>query len=303
MELKKVQIDSLLPKFNLEVLAGHSGLQNEIKHIDYNRPGLQLINFFKKFPEDRIQIMGNQEIYYLESLEIDDRKRALTNFVKRKPTCIIVTRKHKVADYFKVLCNTYNVPLLRTAESTYGFTQNLLKYLESELAQETGIHGVCMDIYGVGIIIKGDSGVGKSETALSLIEKGHQLIADDLVVLKKIGPSALIGSHNEINKHFLALRGVGLVNVPKIYGYGSTQDAIKVNLEIKLSNWDANKYYDAIHPEVTYVDYFGVKIKQLEIPIRPGRDIASLIEVAAKNWKLEQDGYDPLVDFNNRLNS
>ncbi|PGP11599.1 HPr(Ser) kinase/phosphatase [Bacillus cereus] len=297
---KYVTVEQIMKFLKLKLVSGSEGLQKEITKTDFHRPGLQLVGFYDKFPRKKVQIIGNQETYYIQSLNEQERKVAIQRYIEAKPICIVVTNNHDTS-YFEELCAQNNVPLFSTSDGSHEFGDKMVNFLEKSLAKEIGIHGVCMNVFGVGILIRGDSGVGKSEAALSLINKGHRLIADDLVILKKIGPHALIGTHNGYNKHFLALRGIGLVNIPKVYGSGSIQNETKINLEIKLSTWDDSKYYDAIQAEVHYVTYLDTKIKHIEIPIRPGRDIAELVEVAAKNWRLEQEGYFAYEDFQSRF--
>ncbi|MFP3726432.1 HPr(Ser) kinase/phosphatase [Priestia filamentosa] len=297
---KSITIQELAHFLNLSPLAGHKGLNRLITHTDFHRPGLQLSGFFDEFPNKKVQIIGNQEFYYLQSLRSAEKTASIMRYMNHNPICIFVTNQHDISLLLDI-CNETNTPLFSTKDGSHALSDKIVNFLDKSLAKELGIHGVCMNVFGVGILLRGNSGVGKSEAALSLINKGHRLIADDLVILKKIGPTALIGTHNNINRHFLALRGIGLVNVPKVYGFGSVQDETKVNLDIELSVWDENKYYDAIQAETQYINYLDTKIKHIEIPIRPGRDIAELVEVAAKNWRLEQEGYYAYKDFHSRL--
>lgn len=293
---KSISIEKIMNHFKLQLIEGRKGLKRETNYTDLHRPGLQLAGFFTKFPNEKIQIIGNQESFYLQSLTQKQRENSLNIYFEYNPICLVVTNNHDTS-YFKDLCKNTGTPLFCTHEDSQEFSEKLTNFLEKELAREIGVHGVCMNVFGVGILIRGDSGVGKSEAALSLINKGHRLISDDLVILKKIGPTALIATHNGTNRHFLALRGIGLVNVPKVFGSGSFQDETKVNLVVELSLWDDSKYYDAAQTEINYSNYLDTHVKHIEIPVRPGRDIAELIEVAAKNWRLEQEGYFAFEDF------
>ncbi len=260
-----------------------------------------MTGYFKFFPNERIQLLGRQEITYLHSLTKTERDERIGNVIKKHPPCMIITRNQEGLDYLIKHCNEEGVALLRAKEKTTKVISILNNYLEKELAKSIGIHAVCMNVFGVGLLIRGESGIGKSETALSLIEKGHRLISDDLVILKRIGPETLIGTHNQTNRDFLALRGIGMINVPRLYGSGSFQDETIINLDIVLSAWDEKKYYDAIETSNETVDYLDVSVPNIEIPIRPGRDIAALIEVAAKNWRLEQQGYTAINEFYERI--
>lgn len=299
--MKNTTIEVIHKKFGLKLLAGECGLSTEIYVEDIHRPGLELTGFFNFFPSERIHILGNQEISYLESRDKQVLNNLFHSYLKQGLPCIIITRNLPAPDELIIACNQTNTPLLQTDEKTTHFISKLYSFLQKELAKEIGIHGVCVDVDGVGILIRGESGIGKSEVALTLIERGHRLVSDDLVIIRKIGPNALIGTSDENNRHFLALRGVGLINFPRIYGSGSFQKESKLNLDILLSKWDEKKYYDAMGLTTDSVSYLDTDLEHWEIPVRPGRDIASLIEVAARNWRLKQQGYNALDEFHERL--
>ena len=222
--MNTITIRHLAEKLKLEILAGEPGLDHIIDNDDIHRPGLELTGYFKFFPNERIQLLGRQEITYLHSLTKEERDERIGNVIKKHPPCMIITRNQEGLDYLIKHCNEEGVALLRAKEKTTRVISILNNYLEKELAKSIGIHAVCMNVFGVGLLIRGESGIGKSETALSLIEKGHRLISDDLVILKRIGPETLIGTHNQTNRDFLALRGIGMINVPRLYGSGSFQD-------------------------------------------------------------------------------
>jgi HPr kinase/phosphorylase len=299
--MKTITIKQLADKLKLEILAGEKGLDCVIDNDDIHRPGLELTGYFKFFPKERIQLLGKQEITYLHTLTEAERDERIGSVIKKHPPCIIITRNQEGLDYLIKHCNEEGVALLRAKEKTTNVISKLNNYLGKELAKSIGIHAVCVNVFGVGLLIRGESGIGKSESALSLIEKGHRLISDDLVILKRIDPETLIGTHNQNNRDFLSLRGIGMINVPRLYGSGAFQDETAINLDIVLSAWDEKKYYDAIEHPNEIVEYLDVSIPHLEIPVRPGRDIASLIEVAAKNWRLEQQGYTAFNEFNERI--
>ena len=299
--MNTITVRHLAEKLKLEILAGENGLDFVIDNDDIHRPGLELTGYFSFFPNERIQLLGRQEISYLHSLTKKERDERIGNVIKKHPPCIIITRNQEGLSYLIKHCNEEGVALLRAKEKTTRVISTLNNYLEKELAKSIGIHAVCMNVFGVGLLIRGDSGIGKSESALSLIEKGHRLISDDLVILKRIDPENLIGTHNQTNRDFLLLRGIGMINVPRLYGSGAFQDETMINLDIILSAWDEKKFYDGIDHPNEFVEYLDVSVPHIEIPIRPGRDIASLIEVAAKNWRLEQQGYTAFNEFNERL--
>ena len=299
--MNKITVGQLAKKLKLENLAGDEGLNNIIESDEIHRPGLELTGYFKFFPNKRIQLLGRQEITYLHSLTIEERDERIGNVIRKRPPCIIITHNQEGLTYLIKHCNEEGVALLRAKENTTRVISKLNNYLEKELAESIGIHAVCLDVFGVGILIRGVSGIGKSESALALIEKGHRLISDDLVILKSIDNETLIGTHNGTNRDFLSLRGIGMINVPRLYGSGSFQDETVVDLDIVLSAWDEKKYYDAIEHQIEFVEYLDVSVPHIEIPVRPGRDIAALIEVAAKNWRLEEQGYTALNEFNERI--
>jgi HPr kinase/phosphorylase len=299
--MNKITVRQLAQKLKLENLAGDEGLNNIIESDEIHRPGLELTGYFKFFPNKRIQLLGRQEITYLHSLTIEERDERIGNVIRKRPPCIIITHNQEGLTYLIKHCNEEGVALLRAKENTTRVISKLNNYLEKELAESIGIHAVCLDVFGVGILIRGVSGIGKSESALALIEKGHRLISDDLVILKSIDNETLIGTHNGTNRDFLSLRGIGMINVPRLYGSGSFQDETVVDLDIVVSAWDEKKYYDAIEHQIEFVEYLDVSVPHIEIPVRPGRDIAALIEVAAKNWRLEEQGYTALNEFNERI--
>lgn len=298
---KRIEMNKMVSSLDMEVIVGSERENSYIYCEDINRPGLELTGYMQDFSLDRIQLIGKQEMSYLQSLEKELRYERLSRFISCRPTCIIITRGQTQIEILRELCCEYKVPLLRTQEKTTTFISKITNLLDKELADEKGIHAVCMNVFGVGVLIRGQSGIGKSEVALSLIERGHRLISDDLVLLRKIGPYALIGTHNGANYGFLALRGPGLVNVMRLYGSGSYQRETKINLDIELNPWNENEYYDAMGMERKEIDYMGITVRSIEIPVRPGRDLASLIEVSAKNWRLEQEGYHALDDFHQKL--
>lgn len=299
--MKKIKVEEIAKSLKLEVLAGDNGLSRDVIYDDIHRPGLAFTGFVDHFPHERVQLLGRQEITYLHSLSQSERDQRIGAVVALHPPCFIVTRGQEELPYFEKHCSQQNIPLLRTPEKTTKFIAKLNNLLVKALANEIGVHGVCLNVFGVGVLLRGESGIGKSEAALSLIERGHRLVSDDLVLLKQIDPETLIGTHSESNRDFLSLRGIGLVNIPRLYGSGSFQHETHVKLDILLSPWKEKHHYDALGVEQKTVTYLDVTIRHIEIPVRPGRDIAGLIEVAAKNWRLQQQGYDALKALEQRL--
>lgn len=299
--MKTITVESIVKRHSLEVLAGSDYLQREISRSRSHRPGLEFIGYFEFFPMNRVQILGKKEINYLHGLSKEERRIRIGNVVKYHPPCFIVTYNQEGLTYLKRFCEEEGIPLLRTDEKTTDFIAKLDQYMTRELAEETAIHGVCVNVFGMGILLRGASGVGKSETAHTLIGRGHRLVADDIVVLKKLSHRTILGTHNETNKEFLALRSVGLLNVVRVYGRKAFQDETRIALDIKLTDWDKDSLNNELEVETKFVEYLGVKIPHIEIQLQPGRDVVGLIEAAANNWYLKQQGYSAAEEFFQRL--
>lgn len=298
--MKKLTIRDLHKQFSLEILAGENGMENEITNSDIHSPGLELTGFMKHFPKERVQLLGKQEVSYLRTLSEFEQSIRIEEIVKQLPPCIVITRNLDSVVYLEEHCNFYGVPLLRTEEKTTSFIAKLSNYLDRCLAEETTIHAVCMNVFGIGVLLRGDSGIGKSETALSLINRGHRLISDDIVKLRKIGNS-IIGTHEDINRELLSIRGVGIVDVAMLYGTSSVQDETRIILDIWLSHWNEDKFYNGLETEEKSTNYLGINVKNIEVPVKPGRDIATIIEVAVNNYKLQQKGYNALEVMKERI--
>ena len=250
---------------------------------------------------ERVQVLGRKEITYLHKQTEEERKLHIGNIVKYHPPCFIVTANQSGLKYLKRFCEQEGIPLLRTAETTTEFIIKLDAYLVKALAPQIALHGVCVNVSGIGILLRGKSGVGKSETAHTLIRRGHRLVADDIVVLKKLSPQTLLGTHNGTNREFLALRSVGLINVNRLYGRKAFQDETRIALDIELTQWKENELNNELEHEQKTVEYMDVPIPHMEIQLQPGRDVASLIEAAANNWYLRQQGYSAMEEFMKRL--
>jgi len=303
--VKALSLDQLVKHFSLKVLVGDDQLQTEIKQPRVHRPGLEFVGHFDFFPTERIQILGRKEITYLHKLSHEERKLRIGNIVQYHPPCFIVTAGEEGLTYLTQYCTEEKIPLLVTKEPT-GTTDFIIKldsYMVKELAPEMTVHGVCMNVFGIGILIRGDSGVGKSETAHTLIGRGHRLVADDIVVLKKLSAQTLLGTNDDKTKEFLALRSIGLLNVVRSYGQKAYQNETRISLDIKLTKWEKDALNNDLEQEPTYTDYMGIKISSIEIQLQPGRDVAGLIEAAANNWYLRQQGYSAAEDFLSRLES
>ncbi|MFC6331430.1 HPr(Ser) kinase/phosphatase [Paenibacillus septentrionalis] len=299
--MKTIQVKDLVQQFNLELIAGESQLDRTISKARVYRPGLEFVGYFDFFPQHHIQILGRKEITYLHGLAENERNHHIGNIVKYHPPCFIVTAGQDGLKYLKKYCDEESIPLLRTTDETSPFIGKLDHYLLNALAPEQSIHGVCMNVSGIGVLIRGKSGVGKSETAHTLIGRGHRLVADDIIVLKKLSQHTLLGTHNEKTKEFLALRSVGLINVVRMYGRKAFQEETRITLDIELTRWQDNALNNDLDLEPRFVEYMGVKIPHIEIQLQPGRDVAGLIEAACNNWYLKQQGYSAMEDFIKRL--
>lgn len=301
--MKSIAVHSLADSFKLEVLAGADRLDRQITRSRAHRPGLEFVGYFEFFPMERVQVLGRKEITYLLQLSVEERLLHIGNIVKYHPPCFIVTAGQQELPYLKKFCDEEGIPLLRTNEPTTEFIAKLDGYLVKALAPEQSIHGVCVNVSGIGVLLRGKSGIGKSETAHTLIRRGHRLVADDVVVLKKLGPSLLLASHNETTREFLALRSVGLINVVRQYGRRAFQDETRVVLDIELATWRDGELSNALELEPKFSEYLGVQIPYIEIQLQPGRDVAGLIEAAANNWYLKQLGYSAAEEFMQRIQS
>ncbi|MNB80223.1 HPr kinase/phosphorylase [compost metagenome] len=301
--MKTVTVQSIRDKFQLEVLAGASRMDRSITRSRVHRPGLEFVGYFDFFPMERVQVLGRKEITYLLTQSTKERMLHIGNIVKYHPPCFIVTTNQQEIPYLTLFCDQEGIPLLRTADTTTEFITKLDGYLMKELAPEQSIHGVCVNVSGIGILLRGKSGIGKSETAHTLIRKGHRFVADDIVVLKKLGPATLLGTHNEITREFLALRSIGLINVVRQYGRSAFQDETRIVLDIELSPWRDQALNNELEITPQFTEYLGVKIPHLEIQLQPGRDVAGLIEAAANNWALKQLGYSAAEEFMKRIDS
>ncbi|NHN30571.1 HPr(Ser) kinase/phosphatase [Paenibacillus agricola] len=299
--MKSVTVQNLLDRFSMEVLAGHDHLERVIAKSKTHRPGLEFVGYFDFFSHAHVQVLGSKEINYLHTLSEEERNLRIGNVVKYHPPCFVVTRNQEGLKYLKKYCEEEGIPLLRTPERTSKFVDLMDTYLAKALASEIAIHGVCVNVSGIGILLRGKSGVGKSETAHTLIHRGHRLVADDVVVLKKISPETIIGTHNGTSKEFLALRSIGLINVSRLYGRRAFQDETRIVLDIELTKWQDNTLNNDLELEPKFTEYMDVRIPSIEIQLQPGRDVAGLVEAAANNWYLRQQGYSAMEDFMKRL--
>ncbi|HEY4552175.1 MAG TPA: HPr(Ser) kinase/phosphatase [Bacillaceae bacterium] len=301
MIVKTITVEELVKRFSLTVLAGEDHLQRVITQPQAHRPGLEFVGHFDFFPMERVQVLGKKEITFLHQQTHEERKLRIGNIVKYHPPCFIVTSGQEGLEYLTRFCIQEGIPLLHTHEVTSQFIARLDAYMIKALAEEMTVHGVCVNVSGIGILLRGKSGVGKSETAHTLIGRGHRLVSDDVVVLKKLSPQTILGTHDETNKEFLALRSIGLLNVVRLYGRKAFQDETRIALDIELTKWEANSLHNDLEVKTKFTEYMGVKIPHIQIQLQPGRDVVGLIEAAANNWYLSQQGYSAMEEFMQRL--
>jgi HPr kinase/phosphorylase len=301
-DAKSLSVRELVNQFQLEVIVGADELERPIRRSQVHRPGLEFAGYYDFFPIEHVQVLGKKEITYLHKLTHEERDERIGNVVKYHPPCFVVTWNQEGLKYLTAHCAKENIPLLRTASTTTEFMMLADGYLAKMLAPEIQVHGVCVNVAGTGILLRGRSGIGKSETALTLIRRGHRLVADDAVVLKKVNPKTLLGTHNGTTKEFLALRSVGLMNVVRVYGRGAFQDETRIVLDIELTQWRENELYNELQLEPKFSEYMGVQVPYIQIPMQPGRDVAGLVEAAAHNWYLQMQGYSAAEEFMRRLN-
>ena len=298
----KVSLRKVIDEFKLEVIYIHKDANEVmIEENDVNRPGLQLMGFYEYFNPERIQIIGKMEFAYLSTIDEKTRRERLQLLFAQRIPALIITRELPYFAEMLELAKEYEVPLLRSKESTSNFMSGLIAYLNLTLAPRITRHGVLIEIYGEGVFITGESGVGKSETAIELVKRGHRLVADDAVEIRKVSNISLVGSSPDNIRHFLELRGIGIINARRLFGIGAVKMTEKIDLVIELEQWNSEKVYDRIGVDTEYVSLLGVKIPSLTIPVKPGRNLAVILEVAAMNNRQKKMGYNAARELLNRL--
>ncbi len=297
-----VKLSSIVEEYNLKPIVTPDGCGDiEITVADVNRPSLQLAGFFEYFDPERIQIIGMVEYTYLKSLSADARFSAIDRLFKEPVPAVIITRNMVPFPEFIECAKKYNRALYVSDYSTSRFTSAIILYLNVALAPMTQLHGVLVEVYGEGILLLGESGVGKSETAIELVKRGHRLVADDAVEIRRVSNKSLVGSAPEIIRHFIELRGIGIVDVKRLFGMGAVKDTENIDLVINLENWQQGKAYDRLGIDTEVVDILGIEVPSLTIPIKPGRNLAMIVEVAAMNARQRKMGYNAAEELNDRM--
>lgn len=272
-----------------------------ISATEVNRPGLHLSGFYEYFEPSRIQITGKMEFAYLESVGTEIRKERLEDLFRQKIPAVVVTRGQEIFPEMIEAAKKNNVPLLRTQDSTSAFMSGIISLLSVELAPRITRHGVLIEVYGEGILLLGESGVGKSETAIELVKRGHRLIADDAVEIRRVSNRSLVGSSPANIRHFMELRGIGIINARRLFGMGSVKMTEKIDMVVEMEPWDPDKVYDRMGMENEYTSILGVQVPSLTIPVKPGRNLAVILEVAAMNNRQKKMGYNAAQELMQNL--
>ena len=304
MENYTVKLKSIIDEFQLEQIYVPENIDKiEIEKKEVSRPGLQLTGFFSHYEPERIQIIGKAEYHYLLSLADEERTEKLSKFFSAGAVAVVVSTglDIEVIPQLKTQAEKTGTPLLRTNIPTSAFMGSLIASLNISLAERMTRHGVFVECYGEGILILGDSGIGKSETAIELVKRGHRLIADDAVEIKKVSSKTLVASAPELIRHYVELRGIGIVDVRRIFGMGAVKLTEKIDMVINLEPWQNGKFYERVGLDSEYINIMGIDVPATTIPVKPGRNLAIIIEIAAMNNRQKKMGYNTAVEFNKKL--
>lgn len=297
-----VSLEKIINEFKLEAIyLNKPAGEIMIDENDVNRPGLQLSGFYTYFNPERIQIIGKMEFAYLSTLDEKTRYERLEEFIAKKLPALIITRELPYFPEMVELAEKYEMPLLRSKESTSSFMSALIAFLNLNLAPRITRHGVLIEIYGEGVLILGESGVGKSETAIELVKRGHRLVADDAVEIRKVSSISLVGSSPDNIRHFLELRGIGIINARRLFGMGAIKMTEKIDMIVELELWNPEKLYDRMGVDTEYTSILGVNVPSLTIPVKPGRNLAVILEVAAMNNRQKKMGYNAAHELLEKL--
>lgn len=303
MEQYSVPLTTLVKEFGLQVTYAATDYQKiQLTVEDVARPGLQLAGYFDHFEPMRLQVMGNVEISYLSKLSVAERLMIYDRLFSFKVPAVLIARDLPMNDECLAMARKHNVTILRSAEATSTIVSSIVAYLKAALAPRITQHGVLMEIYGEGILLIGESGIGKSETAVELLKRGHRLIADDAVEIRKVSGSRLVGTAPKLIRNYIELRGIGIVNVAKLFGVGAVKLENEINLVVNIVPWNTEEVYDRLGLEEQFMDVLGVQVPMYTIPVTPGRNLAVILEVAAMNNRQRKMGYNAAVEFNEQIN-
>lgn len=300
--MEGVRLTEFVEKMNLKVLTpGVDLTDKEVDVPEVNRPALQLTGFYDHFASNRVQIMGNVEYAYVQTLSDERKREVYDKLLEHKVPCIVFSNNLNPGEGFLRAAEKNDIPIFGTCQNTSSFMGELIRWLNVKLAPCISIHGVLVDVYGVGVLIMGESGIGKSEAALELIKRGHRLVTDDVVEIRKVSDETLVGSAPDITRHFIELRGIGIVDVKSMFGVQSVRETQNIDLVITLEDWSREKEYDRLGLEEEYTEFLGNKVVCHKIPIRPGRNLAIIVESAAVNHRQKQMGYNAAQELYKRV--
>lgn len=291
--ISKMELENLTPEIDVEAI--------KVREPDINRPALQLTGFYEYFDSNRIQIIGQVEDTYIKTLDVETKAERYKQLLSSNIPCLIFCRGISPEQELLEMAIGYNVPVLRSEKSTSEFMAEVMRWMKVKLAPCISIHGVLVDVYGEGVLITGESGIGKSEAALELIKRGHRLVTDDVVEIRKVSDETLIGSAPEVTKHFIELRGIGVINVKNLFGVESIKETQSIDIVIRLEEWNKDKEYDRLGLNDEYIEYLGNKVECHSIPIRPGRNLAIIVESAAVNYRQKKMGYNATEELYKRV--
>lgn len=297
---KGVSIIEIINDMKLKCI-NFANYEKFVTTFDINRPGMQLVGYYEHFPNERIQVIGNAEYSYLKSLPKSEMIEKMDRFMSYDIPVICFARGHKIDDEIIDIAKKYDRFLISSDLPTTKFISKISDYINNKIAPVEVLHGVLVDVDGLGILIKGDSGVGKSEAALELIKRGHRLVSDDAVEIKKLEDDMLVGQSPELTRYMMEIRGIGLLDIKSLYGVGSVKPTKTIDLIAHIEPWDDNKYYDRLGMDENFVEILGVKVAQITVPVRPGRNIAIILEIAARNQRQKLMGYNAAIEFNKKL--
>lgn len=301
-ETYSIRLAQLADEFGFEKIVTPENFENILVQTpEVMRPGLALSGFYEIFDEERLHLIGNAEHRYLSELEPQDRKKKICDFIDARPNAVIYTSGLSVHEEMIEEAKRVGVPVLRTNEKTSPIMASLIASLNIHLAPRITRHGVLVEVYGEGLLLLGDSGVGKSETAIELVKRGHRLIADDAVEIKRVSAKTLVGNAPEIIRHYVELRGIGIIDIRRLFGMGAVKDSEKIDLVINLEPWIKGKMYDRLGLDEQKIDILGIEVPSLTIPVSPGRNLAIILEIAAMNNRQKKMGYNTAEEFNKHL--
>ena len=291
--IQKMRLQNIIPEIDTDKVV--------LSHPDVNRPALQLTGFFDHFDKERVQIIGFVEQEYIKTLTRERKVSVYEKLLSSEIPCLVYSRSQMPDEDMQDLCRHYQIPCMVSDKTTSDLMAEIIRWLNVKLAPCISIHGVLVDVFGEGVLIMGESGIGKSEAALELIKRGHRLVTDDVVEIRRVSDDTLIGSAPDITKHFIELRGIGIIDVKALFGVESVKETQSINMVIKLEDWNRDKEYDRLGMEDQYTEFLGNRVVCHNIPIRPGRNLAIIVESAAVNFRQKKMGYNAARELYNRV--